>query len=134
LDYVSSGKFFLASLLQTKIGVCKTCVSRNFGNLRRFAAICYKHIGYLCTRLPYLCVCSELLQIAANCQIATYACRFCRPWFLLVTTCPKKKSWCRGSARGPTRSSARSSTRSSARGSTRSFARGSTGSTRSSAY
>jgi hypothetical protein len=28
--------------------------------------ICYKYIGYLCTRLPYLYVRSKLLQIAAN--------------------------------------------------------------------
>jgi hypothetical protein len=34
------GNFFLGTLSQAKIGVCKTCVSRNFGDLRQFAAIC----------------------------------------------------------------------------------------------
>lgn len=35
-------------------------------DLRRLTAICYKYIGYLCTRLPYLCIYSKSLQINAN--------------------------------------------------------------------
>ena len=56
------GNFFLGALSQAKIRVCKTCVSRDFSDLRQLTAICYKHIGYL----------YKLLQITINTQ-ATYA-------------------------------------------------------------
>ncbi|OCL00774.1 uncharacterized protein K441DRAFT_710141, partial [Cenococcum geophilum 1.58] len=45
--------FFLGTLSQAKIGVCKTCVSRDFSDLRQLAAICYKYIGYPC-KLPQI--------------------------------------------------------------------------------
>ena len=52
-------------LSQAKIGVCKTCISHNFGDfvaiLWRFAAICYKYIG--CISSLY-----KLPQITANCH------------------------------------------------------------------
>lgn len=44
----TSGKIFLGTLSQAKIRVCKTCVSRDFSDLRQLAAICYKYIGYPC--------------------------------------------------------------------------------------
>jgi len=44
-------------LSQAKISVCKTGVSRDFGDLRRFAAIYSNLLGYLC----------KSLQIATNC-------------------------------------------------------------------
>jgi hypothetical protein len=83
------GKKNLGTLLQAKIGVCKTCVSRNFGSLRRFAVICYEHIDRAGACIGSLCVCSKLLQIAANYQNCDLR-RFCRPQFSFATTRLKK--------------------------------------------
>src|SRR6266571_2591399 len=43
---ITSGKIFLGTLLRPIFRVCKTGVSRDFSDLRRLAAICYKRTGY----------------------------------------------------------------------------------------